>query len=557
MNARLTRLTGLILVPVLLLAVIAGIGLVEYRHAVTAEARETAEQWTRKVDEMVDALVAEAQASRTVVPYRVVPIEGAGGDRAEAEALARATAGKDMQALRTLLNSRGTTASGLPVRVLAAWRLLELSGTQADADRLAELAIHEQPSAISAPIVEALAEEFATASDWQRQWQLSEQKRAVLARHPNASGFVKEREGPAFITSGKVLTPQEVRAYVKVHGATLARPLPWMAIDYEALGSSLVAPIERPLVAAGAPLRMVVGIGDANILYARYWRVLWWVAAVIAAALITTSTGIWLIHQVVKRERKLSDLKNQFVASVSHELRAPVASMRLMADALDAGKVNDETVKDFHRLMSQEGARLSSLIENVLDFARIEEGRKQYQLAEADLEGLVADTIHLMGPVAKERKVTLVSEIDSLPTTPLIDSSAMQQALVNLLDNAIKFSPENGTVQVALSPENEGWRLSVSDRGPGIPLADRHLVFQRFSRLGNELRRETKGAGIGLSIVKHVVDAHGARISVEDCPGGGTRVVVSSARGRPEGKRDSRRVAGRAESAPTLRPCDS
>jgi signal transduction histidine kinase len=197
-----------------------------------------------------------------------------------------------------------------------------------------------------------------------------------------------------------------------------------------------------------------------------------------------------------------------------------------MADALDSEQVDEETQQDFHRLMSKEGARLSTLIENVLDFARIEEGRKDYSFSETDLGGVVRDTVSLMELVAAERKVTIETMIDEDALEQVVDSPSIQQALINLLDNAIKFSPEGSVVEVTLMSDEEGWRLIVEDRGPGVPLADRERIFERFTRLGNELRREEQGTGIGLSIVKHIAEAHGAEISVEDGAGGGARFVL-------------------------------
>jgi signal transduction histidine kinase len=219
---------------------------------------------------------------------------------------------------------------------------------------------------------------------------------------------------------------------------------------------------------------------------------------------------------------------------VSHELRAPIGSIRLMAEALHDGKVAGGAAREFHRLIAGESARLSQMVENVLDFARIEEGRKRYQFEETDLQQLAADTLRLLAPLAAERGITLVPELSCVTAT--VDPAAIQQALVNLLDNAIKFSPEGGTVTVgleeaapALPQDAEGstrdacgprWVLSVRDQGPGIPPAERERIFERFYRLGNELRRETQGAGIGLSIVKHIAEGHGGRVAVCEGEGG-------------------------------------
>jgi two-component system phosphate regulon sensor histidine kinase PhoR len=253
-----------------------------------------------------------------------------------------------------------------------------------------------------------------------------------------------------------------------------------------------------------------------EILFSPTERLTNWVALLLGSSVLAAGIGVWVIKRNIERERRLNELKSQFVSSVSHELRAPVGSIRLMADALNQGTVTGAEAEDFHRLMAQEGTRLSSLIENVLDFARIEQNRKTYTLAETDISTLIKDTIRLLTHQAAAQQITLQSDIQPLTHTPHLDAPAMQQALINLLDNAVKFSPAGETVQVILRenlPKNQ-WTLTVQDHGPGIPANEREKIFERFYRLGNELRRETQGTGIGLSLVKHIVEGNGGKISV-------------------------------------------
>jgi signal transduction histidine kinase len=215
-------------------------------------------------------------------------------------------------------------------------------------------------------------------------------------------------------------------------------------------------------------------------------------------------------------------MKSDFVASVSHELRAPVASIRLMADALNAGKIEPHTVGEFHRLISREGARLTTLIENVLDFARIEQGRKSWHFEECDLAAVITETVNLMEPLAAGKSITLVfpKPLPSLQTK--VDPGAIQQALVNLLDNAIKFSPAGSQVGIMLAESPGNWEIQITDQGPGIPPAEHVRIFEKFHRLGSELRRETQGTGIGLSLVKAVAEAHGGRVVLASAPGKGS-----------------------------------
>jgi signal transduction histidine kinase len=227
----------------------------------------------------------------------------------------------------------------------------------------------------------------------------------------------------------------------------------------------------------------------------------------------------------------LGELKSNFVSSVSHEMRAPIASVRLMAEELvDRGPADPAKAGEYHGYILQECRRLSALIENVLDFSRHEQGRKQYRFEPADLVPLVDETIHVMASYAADRRVTLERRIEGAPFEVDVDAAAMRQVLVNLVDNAIKHSPPAAVVEIELCYPAVGQhsggesggngavpsiRLEVRDDGPGIPEDEQRLIFQRFYRRGSELRRETQGIGLGLAIVQYIVEAHGGSVGVE------------------------------------------
>jgi signal transduction histidine kinase len=267
-----------------------------------------------------------------------------------------------------------------------------------------------------------------------------------------------------------------------------------------------------------------------------------WIRMVLVTAALTSIVGFISAYRAFHKQLRLSEMKSNFVSSVSHELRAPIASVRLMAEGLERGKISDPTKqREYFRFITQECRRLSSMIENVLDFARIEQGRKQYEFEPTNVTALVEQTVKVMGPYAAERNVQLVSRAErpEIPVersetlqdsvlTASIDGPALQQALVNLIDNAIKHSPNGSEVVVALSVDVHRalLELSVSDSGPGIPGAEHEKIFERFYRLGSELRRETPGVGIGLSIVKHVVEAHGGEVRVKSEAGRGSRFTI-------------------------------
>ncbi len=338
-----------------------------------------------------------------------------------------------------------------------------------------------------------------------------------------------------------------------VHKARISLP-PYARVEFETAKRKIVlspgqigAPTNHSLTLLGQadgtwknlllnqhayPFRVRVLLASPEILYARQSQRTRLFGALIVLSALATLIGLIVTRRAFLRQLRLNEMKSNFVSSVSHELRAPIAAVRLMAENLERGKVNEPArQRDYFRFIGQECRRLSALIENVLDFSRIEQGRKQYEFEPTDLVALVEQTVKLMQPYAAEKGVQLKAQIESPRSEMEVDGRALQQALVNLVDNAIKHSPLNAVVTVALenaAPQQQPGtlNLSVTDHGPGIPASEREKIFERFHRLGSELRRETQGVGIGLSIVKHIVAAHGGRVRVESKIGMGSRFTI-------------------------------
>jgi signal transduction histidine kinase len=301
-------------------------------------------------------------------------------------------------------------------------------------------------------------------------------------------------------------------------------------------------------------------VADQTLLLSSYWRHALLLVGLVAASAFAALIGVIASWRAFRRQLRLNDLKSNFVSSVSHELRSPIASVRLMAESLERGKVSGAPKQqEYFRFIVQECRRLSSLIENVLDFSRIEQGRKQYDFEPTDLLSLTQQTVKLMETYAAERGVSLQfvppSPQPFAAPQPSADGKALQQALVNLIDNALKHSPKGETVTVRLERGRDQWsvisnqrsaqesekgaapttrntqhapriRLWVEDHGEGIPASEHEKIFERFYRRGSELRRQTQGVGIGLSIVKHIVEAHGGKVLVRNVPGQGSRFTI-------------------------------
>jgi signal transduction histidine kinase len=250
-------------------------------------------------------------------------------------------------------------------------------------------------------------------------------------------------------------------------------------------------------------------------------------AALIALSAIAVLIGFFAAWRAFRREQQLSEMKTNFVASVSHELRAPIASVRLMAEELEHGETpSGEKLGQYLRFIGQECRRLSAVIENVLDFSRREQGRERFEFDATDLVALVEETVALMQTYGAERNVRIESTHLGAPQPIEADGRALQRLLVNLIDNAIKHAPPGSTVAVGLEFAGGQIFLWVEDDGPGIPRDEHERIFERFYRVGSELRRQTPGVGLGLSIVKHLAEVHGGRVLLRSEVGRGSRFTV-------------------------------
>ncbi|MGZ8829885.1 MAG: sensor histidine kinase [Thermoanaerobaculia bacterium] len=238
--------------------------------------------------------------------------------------------------------------------------------------------------------------------------------------------------------------------------------------------------------------------------------------------------AIALAVQAAARQMKLSQMKSDFVSNVSHELRTPLASIRVFGEYMRLGRVTrPEKILEYGEYIEAESRRLTQLINNILDFSRIESSEKEYKLCATDVVDLVAHTVSGFLVPLRESGVTIDFSPPLTDVPPMsIDRDAIGQALNNLLDNAVKYSGNRKEIEVAIVPAATSVAISVRDHGIGIPVGEQKKIFEKFYRAGSSLVQEVRGSGLGLSIVRHVVEAHGGRVDVSSVPGEGSTFTI-------------------------------
>ena len=237
--------------------------------------------------------------------------------------------------------------------------------------------------------------------------------------------------------------------------------------------------------------------------------------------------GSYLTARTVKRELEIARLKSEFVSAVSHEFRSPLTGIRQLGEMLLRGRwKNEQRRQEYYQMIVRESDRLTRLVENLLDFSRMEEGHQQYDLEPVEptqwLQKLVED---FQSEVADENMSIVASIPQELPVLSG-DREALTCAVHNLLDNAVKYSGNSKKVWLDAEANNSRLSIQVRDRGLGIPEEDRKHIFEKFFRGGGEISRQVKGAGLGLSLVKQIVTTHGGSLQFESLTGQGSTFSI-------------------------------
>jgi len=246
--------------------------------------------------------------------------------------------------------------------------------------------------------------------------------------------------------------------------------------------------------------------------------------------------GTWLVLLDVSELRRLQRIRAEFVDNLSHELRTPLTTVRLLTERLAMELERTELpapVRESIMRIDVETGHLVQMVNELLDLAKIEQGVAPLQLADTDLGRVVESTVGRLGPYAERQSVRLRAELPAAGADTSLrgDAARLEQMLINLVHNAVKFSAAGGEVVVRLAPAESELRLEVEDHGSGIPRAELDRIFERFYKVDRARVRGAGGTGLGLAIARHIAEGHGGRIWADSEEGAGSTFSVSLPRG--------------------------
>lgn len=238
-------------------------------------------------------------------------------------------------------------------------------------------------------------------------------------------------------------------------------------------------------------------------------------------------SGIVLVIINIRRQIRLAQIKSDFVSNVSHELRTPLALITMFAETLEAGRVkNEEKVKEYYKIISAEANRLSKIVNSILNFSQMESGKRKYSFREVSLNEVVEKVAETYTFHLKNKGFLFRMDLSRDLPGVSADPDAVSEATINLLDNAMKYSSEVKEIVVSTGAVGKMVFISVKDKGVGIAAVEISQIFDKFYRVTSGLTHNTKGTGLGLTIVKHIIDAHKGKIEVKSSPGEGSEFIL-------------------------------
>ncbi len=289
--------------------------------------------------------------------------------------------------------------------------------------------------------------------------------------------------------------------------------------------ASVVVPIASALLPGWEVVAFVPGGSYASASGATFFWVGLLLVGIFLAAIV--AGGSLLLWQARRSEEEAAQ-KTSFVANVSHEFKTPLTTIRLYAELLAQGRVRDsEQSAQYLNTIGRETQRLARLVNNALDFSRLEQGRKTFARDEVDLKAELVRVLDTQEPRLGEAGLRLVREMPEGSVVVKTDRDAVEQIVLNLVENVCKYASEGGEVAVRLEASDAGGvRLSVADRGPGVPGSHREKIFEKFHRVDESLTAEKAGAGLGLSIARQLARGLGGELKYADRAGGGAEFIL-------------------------------
>ncbi|PKQ61876.1 hypothetical protein BZG02_14725 [Labilibaculum filiforme] len=239
--------------------------------------------------------------------------------------------------------------------------------------------------------------------------------------------------------------------------------------------------------------------------------------------------GAWFVYRNIRQQMKLTQLKSDFVSNVSHEIRTPLALINMYSETLEMGRLSSEEKKqEYYRVINTEANRLSNMVNNILNFSKMESGKREYHFKESDLnQNMLTIFENYRQHLYKKGFEINFKACADLPLI-IIDKEAVSEALINLIDNAVKYSGDTKRIDIVCDKNSDFAFIQVIDFGIGIATKDQPLIFDKFYRVtSGDLANKVKGSGIGLSIVKHIMEAHKGQITVESSKEKGTCFTMS------------------------------
>ncbi|MCU0641048.1 MAG: ATP-binding protein [Candidatus Margulisbacteria bacterium] len=248
-----------------------------------------------------------------------------------------------------------------------------------------------------------------------------------------------------------------------------------------------------------------------------------------SANLIKTDNGpgVAVIVQDISEIKKLENLRQEFVANVSHELKTPLTAIKSYAETLIHGAIDDPiNNRPFLEKIEKNAKSLAALIDDTLEISRLESRRGVAPFAPVHLSDEIEQALETLAPRIKEKELEIIKAGEPESCTVSGEAEHIYRALLNLLDNAVKYSPAGGRIELACAQTDRELRLSVKDHGPGIPAEHQPRLFERFYRVDKARSRELGGTGLGLSIVKHIMEIHGGRVELKSTAGQGAEFTL-------------------------------